>query len=485
MKKIQIILLLIVALSALSFNGNAQTFDKLTSQVTTTGSGETSKKSKITRQQMLVGYKGGVSKKYQNQGRKWYVSKSRGSGQLGTKERPAKDLGNIIHHLKPNDTIFIAEGKYYSKGKRGADKITVPVKIYGGFDENFTTRSPWSKHKTIFTGTNEYKKSTNARLLISTQTHLEDNGHPSYGSNIIVDGIIFDNGPRNRYFDENKHAISRKASPQKGENPSPESGGLVINGSKFMDILVQNCVIMNTAPTQGVLDVTVHKGGKAIIENNFLINNTGNSIQLSSGYISREKEFEPVFEVRNNTSLYTWKHDPIASYGGNAIAMDRNLTATLENNLFAYSHMGGVFSKLTDVTMHNNHFYKNKKYDFREIKNEMKIEDALDESEKLNQNSSNNKSVELTINVDKNWQELYNGRKTLSREEVDGSTNVANSGANQLRRILGQNQRGSTVKKDVKVFLPIITVEQAMPAAIKSQADGVGSSELSNYDYYK
>ena len=97
---------------------------------------------------------------FSNKGRAWYVSRNTGSGQLGTKERPAKDLGNIIHHLKPNDVIYIAEGTYLSKGKRGSDEINVPVKIYGGYDTSFTTRDPWDTHKTIFTGVNEYMKLT-------------------------------------------------------------------------------------------------------------------------------------------------------------------------------------------------------------------------------------------------------------------------------------------------------------------------------------
>ena len=79
---------------------------------------------------------------FSNKGRIWYISKNKGSGQLGTKERPAKDLGNIIHHLKPNDVIYIAGGTYLSKGSRGADEINIPVKIYGGFDETFTKRDP-------------------------------------------------------------------------------------------------------------------------------------------------------------------------------------------------------------------------------------------------------------------------------------------------------------------------------------------------------
>src|SRR5690606_11305565 len=74
------------------------------------------------------------SPNFANQGREWFVSAANGSGQLGTKERPAKDLGNIIHHLKPNDIIRIAGGIYMSRGASGSDEINVPVSIIGGYD---------------------------------------------------------------------------------------------------------------------------------------------------------------------------------------------------------------------------------------------------------------------------------------------------------------------------------------------------------------
>jgi len=148
-----------------------------------------------------------TSESFMNEGRDWYVSKANGSGQLGTKDRPAKDLGNIIHHLKPNDIIHIAEGIYLSKGSRGADEINVPVQIIAGYNGNFTKRDPWGAHKTIFSGTNEYQKLTDPRLYIRTDQQREKNGQRSQGSAIVVDGIIFDNGPRNRYHKNEGMAI--------------------------------------------------------------------------------------------------------------------------------------------------------------------------------------------------------------------------------------------------------------------------------------
>jgi hypothetical protein len=412
---------------------------------------------------------------FSNAGRDWYISRNTGSGQLGTKERPAKDLGNIIHHLKPNDVIHIAEGIYMSKGKRGSDEINVPVKIYGGYDTTFSTRDPWDLHKTIFTGVNEYMKLTTPRLYIRTDQQREKNGQLSQGSEILVDGIIFDNGPRNRYHHNKGLAIRRKASPKSGQNPSPESGGIVIVGSKYTNIAVQNCVVMNTAPTEGAISVRVFKGGKGLIQNNFCINNTGYGIHARTGYVGNDKSLVPVFMIKNNTSLFNWKHDAIASYGGNALALDQYLVATLENNVFGFGHQGGVYSKGAELTMNNNLFTGNSKYDYKEVNAMMKVEDILDESEKLNQYSEGNESALIKIAVAERWATIYASRIEISRADVDASVRASNSGANQLRSMLGMNLQGNSVKMDAEVFLPIITIEEALPAGLLPW-NGKGSS---------
>ena len=397
-------------------------------------------------------------------GRIWYVSKTTGSGQLGTKDRPAKDLGNIIHRLKPNDIVYIAEGVYMSKGKRGSDEINVPVQIYGGYDTSFTTRDPWGEHKTIFTGVNEYMKLTTPRLYIRTDQLRGANGRKMQGGLIVVDGIIVDNGPRNRYHLNKDLAIRRKASPKSGQNPSPESGGIVIVGSKYTNIAVQNCVVMNTAPTEGAISVRVFQGGKGVIQNNFCINNTGYGIQARTGYMGRDTGLIPTFLIKHNTVLFTWKHDAVASYGGDGLALDKNIKALVENNVFGFGHMGGIYSKGANLTLNNNLFTGNSKYDFKEINSKMRVADILDESEQLNPESTGNESLLIKIPVAKRWAKTYANRKELSRADVDAAVHVSNSGANQLRSMLGLNVQGGSVKMDADIFLPKITIEEALPA---------------------
>ena len=409
---------------------------------------------------------GTTSATFLNEGREWYVSKTTGTGQLGTKAQPAQDLGNIVHLLKPNDIVHIAKGVYLSKGSRGADEINVPVKIYGGYDVTFTERDPWGAYKTIFTGTNEYKKLTDPRLYIRTDQQREKNGQLSTGSEIIVEGIIFDNGPRNRYHQDKNLAIRRKASATSGKNPSPESGGLVIVGSKYTNITVQHCVVMNTAPSEGALSVRIFEGGKGIIQNNFCINNTGYGIHARTGYAGSDKSKVPSFSIKNNTLLFTWKHDPIASYGGDALALDQYLKAEIENNVFGFGHMGGVYSKGAPVRMSNNLFTGNATYDYKENNAMMKVEDILDESENLDPNSNGNESALIQIAVAKRWAEIYASRVEISRADVDASVSASNSGWNQLRSMLGISLQGNGVATDAEVFLPLITIEEALPAGM-------------------
>lgn len=410
---------------------------------------------------------------FNNAGRSWYVSAANGSGQLGTKEKPARDLGNIIHLLKPNDVINIAAGTYMSKGGRGSDEINVPVQIFGGFDETFTNRDPWGDLKTVFTGTNEYMKLTTPRLYIRTDQQREANGQLSTGSQISVDGIVFDNGPRNRYHEDKDLAIRRQASPNSGHNPSPESGGVVIVASKYTNVAVRNCVIMNTAPTEGALSVRIFHGAQGIIENNLCLNNTGNGIHIRSGYTGSDAALVPKFIVRYNTSLFNWKHDAVASYGGDALCIDQYLTATIDHNVFGFGHMGGVYNKGSKVVMNDNLFTGNSKYDYKEVNAMMKVDYLLDESTLVDQNSSGNIAAMIKIDVSERWANIYASRVEISREEVDASVHASNSGANQLRGMLGLNLQAGGTSMDAEIFLPKIELDEAIPAG-KLPWDGKG-----------
>ncbi|MCP4445264.1 MAG: hypothetical protein GY811_07970 [Myxococcales bacterium] len=219
--------------------------------------------------------------------RDWYVSIARGKGKKGTKEKPAKELGNIIAKLAPGDVVHIAEGTYLGKGDRGSHVITVPVSIIGGYADDSSERDPWGEHRTLFSGDNRTKNYTHEpALMIDLMKVSPRDGYPG---TILVDGLILDHGARNRQKTEKNWEIVRLADPKTGKNPTPESGALVVRASKNgmfdktpWNITVQNNIVMNSAPTMGALSVSGYKNSKVTVRNNLVIDNTGTDIHFGS-----------------------------------------------------------------------------------------------------------------------------------------------------------------------------------------------------------
>jgi len=190
--------------------------------------------------------------------RDWHVSIARGRGKTGSVEKPAKDLGNIISRLEDGDRVFIAEGVYLGRGENGHDGIDKPVEIYGGFADDFSKRDPWGAHKTILAGTNNTENWVQGyRLSIDLSKRRDIRGQHK----VVVDGLIVDNGPRNRYADETESKIIRMANPKTGQNPTPGFGGISVAVTKQGDIEIRNCVVLNTASTGGGATKALSPGG--------------------------------------------------------------------------------------------------------------------------------------------------------------------------------------------------------------------------------
>ena len=400
-------------------------------------------------------------------GKDYYISPS-GSGKEASKENPAKDLAVIIMQLQDGDVVHIAAGTYTSKLGRGSDVINKSVSIIGGYSPDFSTRDPWGKYKTIFTGTNDYNKGL-------TTSRLRINGNPS--APVLIDGIIVDNGPRNRYKTEKHQLILRKANPSKGENPTPETPGIkILMSGEGTSVTIQNCIVMNTAPTQGAIDVQIGKNSKAVIRNNLIVNNTGEGIMAKTNWHGETPENFATYIIENNTILFNWKHDAIASYGGNSLMMDTRVKLIAKNNIFGFGDFGGVnnIKKCQNLELINNNFFGHKSYDFFDTA-PMSVADMADYAEYVKKAQGNvSEPVKLPLNPD--WAALYASRKEISRAEVDASSTVSNSTENQVRSILGLNLQGSSVSTDADIWLHQMQVEDAVKLGL-NQYNGRGCSK--------
>ena len=259
-----------------------------------------------------------------------FVNEASGKGKKATLEKPAKDLGNIISKLESGDVVCIAEGVYTGRGKRGVDKIELPVSVIGGFNADFTARDPWGKYKTVFTGLHNSKNfETQTRLTINTKksaTRLMETRNEPTEHTVIVDGIIFDNGPRNYYKDDSEVLIIRKGTPQ--HTPTPESGALSITTGVNSTVIVRNNIAANFAPTEGVFSFFGGKKANVLIENNVAVNNTGSGFRLGTSFTGDDI---PSYLFKNNISLFNQKHSAFGTFGGSGIMLESSTAVEIYN----------------------------------------------------------------------------------------------------------------------------------------------------------
>ena len=418
----------------------------------------------------------------------YYVSSTRGKGKVASKESPARDLGNIISRLMPGDTVHIAAGTYLGRGKSGSDVILVPVSIIGGYNDDFSQRDPWGEFKTILTGD---VKSKNYKVSPRLQIDLKKYEYHASGGTatppIVIDGLIIDQGPQNRYKNDEKTMLVRKASAKLGENPTPDRGALIIGVSRTKDrkgtwtIEVKNCVIMNSAPTQGAMTVSGSKGSKITIKNNLVINNTGTGIFAGSLWHGSSEADAPQFTITNNTILFTEKYDAYAqSYSGNSFKCDSATVAKLANNVLAFADRNGIQKDgKWPLLLVDNLILGNLQADYWETTGDQKIELEYleDEAEFLHMDSMGNVAEDISVPISKDWARLYAGRILIDRNAVEADIKVQKTKANALRSILGLPLQADDLKLDSPVWLPLMQVNDALNTGLRQYKGKYGCSK--------
>lgn len=407
--------------------------------------------------------------------RDWYISVSQGKGKAGTKESPAKDLGNIVSLLVGGDVIHIAEGIYLGRGDSGANVINVPVKIYGGYDATFTKRDPWGAHKTILSGDNMTKNYDALPSLFIDLMKYEGPNSP-----IVVDGLIVDNAGRNRYLNEEKSKLIPMADPAAGKNPSPSEGGIVIRVSKSekfdkgprWNITVINNIVMNTYGQMGSLSVSGYKGSTILIDNNLVIQNSGSGIFCGSKY--RGEEPNPSFTVTNNTVLFTW--DSGMSKGSN-ISLDATAKVTLKNNVFAFADLYAIDNgfKSKDILLVDNLITGARNADFLDFSTKIEVKDLEDSAENLHADSKGNITDAIKIPISQAFALLYGSRVIVDRAKAEANVTASNSNANALRGMLGLPLQAGEVKwPETPVFLNAISIDDAVAAGSNKYKEKFG-----------
>ncbi|MBN2546930.1 MAG: hypothetical protein JXB50_14105 [Spirochaetes bacterium] len=412
----------------------------------------------------------------------YYISSKRGSGQLATLDNPALDLGNIIHKLRPGDTVHITGGTYLGRGENGSDVISVPVSIIGGYNDYFSFRDPFGKYKTIMSGSNKTVNYTGgARISFDLMKYNEE----TIGE-IVIDGLIIDNGERNRYNDDREILIVRYGDSKTGENPTPDTGGILIkagpiyNLNAIWKITVKNCIVMNTACAQGAVTIFGHKNSEINISDNLIINNTGVGLYLGSTY--NDIIDTPKFYVEDNTVLFTLRFDQYASNDtGVSVQTDAGIYSLFKNNLFGFNDKLGFLKNGRDtLTLIDNMIINNVDTDFYEAVNKTRInvEKLKDEAIFLTEVSSGNISDIIYVPVSKTWSNNYARRFIISKKTENYKINGDLILINTIRKMLGLEsiKSDAITTVDDPVWLNRLSIDEAINTGMYKYKNKYGCS---------
>ena len=413
--------------------------------------------------------------------RDWYVSAERGKGKKGTMEKPARDLSFILKKIEAGDVIHIAEGTYLSKNEAGSDVLKVPVQIIGGYADDFSTRDPWGKHRTVFTGQNPGGEWVQEPRLFIDLSKYRGKDFPK----IVVDGLIIDQGPQNRYKGDARQLLVRKGGG--GMKPSPDRGALVVSIGKAnvadakFDVEIVNNVVINAAPTQGAVTVRLHKNGTARIANNVILNTTGSGLVVASNWANNDEDASPKVVIENNTIAFAWLYDVMTtSYSGNALKIERYVQPTVRGNILLSADRHTIENHETEfpLALIDNIVALGKQSDYHEVSENTlaRIEDVEDEAEMLSDDSEGNSAEQIALPVSAEWAELYAGRVLIDRAEVDEGIEPKEGWQNDLRGMLGLPlQAGNIGEVGGDVWLHQLPLDDALAVANGGPYAGKGA----------
>jgi hypothetical protein len=396
-----------------------------------------------------------------------YVSEA-GSGRDASLERPARDLGNVVGNLEPGDVVCITGGTYTGRADSGADRIEVPVAIYGGFAPDFASRDPWGAHRTVFTGVHNAQNFVpDTRLTIDTSgfaTRLMAARGEATEHTVVVDGIVFDNGDRNYYADDAGLRIVRLGTA--GKTPTPESGGLVIRTGVTSTIEVRNVLVVNTAPTQGAIALFPGAGAQVTVRNNVAVNNTGVGFHLGTAIAASDPADYPTYVFANNVSVFNEKHDPFGAIGGTGVMVESGTNVTITGSVIAFNDLYGIDNakRADDLVVTDNVIVGNALADYLEFATKIGLEDLEDWAEYV-ADGRGNVRLELDYALSPEWGAAYASRTVIDRNAAEEDVQAVDAWFNDVRSFFGWNLVGTDLDVDSAVWLPRMSLDDAFKVA--------------------
>jgi hypothetical protein len=381
-----------------------------------------------------------------------YVSIASGKNQNdGSKESPLKNIDKAIATAQPGGEIRVAGGVYMGTLNVGFIESNKPVKIYGSFDETFTTQDI-ATHPTVIQPSNESARSTRKAVFKFTKDV----------KGTVIDNLVFDGGERNAYHADEGMVEGVEGGRMLPETERPKDGNSTVHEPllQFMsattggDVTVQNCIFVNGA---SFALQAGHRSGKFTVKNNVFIANKMAAIEIygtcaSTGGPNTMALCGEV-EVANNTILFTWSRTKDFLDMGYGVRIMTKLDYNIHNNIIGGSILAAIdhtrFNKNEWIKVDNNIFFVNKDKDFHysPASNTRLRIDAADFGDiEIASVEGNKNEIPAGLKINKAYLEGYLSARYSEQADFD-----RNSQANQWRSAMGMNMQG-TISSSVTMF---------------------------------
>lgn len=382
----------------------------------------------------------------------FYVSITSGSNRNdGSKEAPFKNIDKAINTAQPGAEIRIAGGVYMGTLNVGFIESDKPVKLYGSFDESFSTQDI-AAHPTLIQPDNESARSTRKVILKFTKDV----------AGTVIDHIIFDGGERNAYHPaegvvEGVEGGRLLPPTEKPADKNPTVGEPLlqfVSATTGGDVTIQNCVFTNAA---SFALQAGHRSGKFTVKNNVFAGNKMAAIEIygtcaSTGGPNTMALCGEV-EIANNTILFSWSRTNDFLDMGYGVRIMTKCEYNIHHNIIGASILAGVdhtrFNKNEWIKVDHNIFFVNKDKDFHysPASNTRLRIDAGDFGDlEIASVEGNRNEIPAGLKVNKAYLEGYLSARYSEQADFD-----RNSPANQWRAAMGMNMQGK-ITSSVTMF---------------------------------
>ena len=382
-----------------------------------------------------------------------YVSKQNGNNKNdGSKGAPLKNLDKAIALAAPGTTIYMAGGVEMGTLNVGFIESDKPVKIYGSYDETFTTQDIVN-HPTLIQPDNESARSTRKAVMKFTRDV----------AGTVLDHLVFDGGERNAYHvkegivegvEGGGRLLPATERPPVGYPTVDEPLLQFVSATTGGDVTIENCVFVNGA---SFALQAGHRKGKFTVKNNVFVGNRMAAIEIygtcaSTGGPNTMALCGDV-EVAYNTILFTWSRTKDFLDMGYGVRVMTKTNYNIHHNIIGASILAGVdhtrFNKNEWVSVDHNIFFVNKDKDlhFSPASNTRLRIDAGDFGDlEIGSATGNRNEIPESLKVHKAYLDGYLNARYSEQTDLD-----RNSAANQWRSMLGMNLQG-TMSSSVTMF---------------------------------